>query len=565
MLHIFRRHQKIIWSVIAVVVIITFVFWGSQTGGGSGGRLARPSPGRMNGKVVSYAEFDRQKRAFCLMYYLRQGQMIDRRRMEQQLQAPTWQRLLVSRKVQELGLDVPEENAAEFIRQLPQFQTDKGFDAERYKRFADAILPQQWGMTEEDFVVVVAEQLAIDKLQDIVASTAKVTPLDVRQAYDEANGKLSIAVVEFSATNYTAQVKLTDKEIQDEFEKNKETYRIPERVKVRYLKLSLDDYLAKVQVTDAEIKERYAKEKEVLTDPKTKQAKPLDAVRDDIRKEIARPRAMKMVNEAASQINDAVLPDPRNPTEKKPDLVAVAQQRGLALATTDFFSEKEELKYISAPKFQRAAMTLSADSPYELVPAPDGVYFIQFVARKPSELPAFDAVRPKVIEDLKRMRSQELARKDGREKYVKFKAVIESAAKPKPALDQLATAAGLKAVTPPAFTLSDPPRDLPYGRLVLSACDFLAPGELSEFVDTAVGGLLVQVKQRTPADPKKLADEEKSLRHRLLFGEHFLGYGQPGERDLAFNAWLEAEARNANIEPARQPAEGKGAAQPEEQ
>ena len=75
----------------------------------------------------------------------------------------------------------------------------------------------------------------------------------------------------------------------------------------------------------------------------------------------------------------------------------------------------------------------------------------------------------------------------------------------------------------------------------------------------------MQVKQRTPADPKKLADDEKSLRHRLLFGEHFFGYGQPGERELAFNAWLEAEARNANIEPARQPAEGKGAAQPEEQ
>ena len=104
-----------------------------------------------------------------------------------------------------------------------------------------------------------------------------------------------------------------------------------------------------------------------------------------------------------------------------------------------------------------------------------------------------------------------------------------------------------------------------YRRLVLSACDFLAAGELSDFVDTAAGGLLVQVKQRIPADPKKLADDEKMLRHRLLFGEHYFGYGQPGERDLAFNEWLEAEARSANIEPARQPAEGKGGAQPEEQ
>lgn len=546
-------------AVVAVVIIITFVFWGSQTGGDARDRIARPSPGRMNGKPVPYAEFEQQQSAFCLMYYLRQGQMIDRRRMEQQLQAPTWQRLLVSRKIEKMGIHVPVENAVEFIRQLPVFMGDKGFDRERYQRFVAAILPQ-WGLNEEDFVSIVQGQLAIDKLQDIVASTAKVTPLDVQQAYNEANEQLSIVMVAFNATNYTAQIKLADKEIKEEFEKSKETYRIPERVKVRYLKFSIDDYLPKVKVTDAEIKERYDKEKETFTDPKTKQVKPLAAVSDEIRKEIARPRAMKMVNEAASELNDAVLPDSRNPTKTPPDLATVVKQRGLALATTDFFSEKDELKYISAPKFQRAAMTLSSDSPYELVTAPDGVYLINFVARKASELPAFDAARSKVVEDLTRMRALELARKDGREKYAKFKAAIGSTVKPKPALDQLATAAGLTPLTPPAFTMSEPPRDLPYGRLVLSTCELLAPGELSEFVDTAVGGLVVQVKQRKTADPKKLAAEEKSLRHRLLFGERFFGYGQPGQRDLAFNSWIEIEARNANIEPVRQQG-----AQPEEQ
>jgi hypothetical protein len=557
MLHIFRRHQKVIWAVIAVVVIITFVFWGSQTGSSGPERLARPSPGRINGKPVAYAEFEQQQRAFCLMYYLRQGQMIDRRRMERQLQAPTWQRLLVSRKIEALGIYVPVEDAVTFIQQLPTFQSDKGFDTERYRRFVGGILPQ-WGLDEEEFVSIVRGQLAIDKLQDIIASTAKVTPLDVQQAYNDANEQLSIAVVEFNATNYTAQVQITDKEIKEEFEKSKETYRIPERVKIRYLKFSLDDYMSKVKVTDAEIKERYDKEKETYTDPKTKQVKPLDAVRDEIRKEIARPRAIKMVNEAASEINDAVLPDPRNPTEKKPDLATVVQQRGLALATTDFFSEKDDLKFVTAPKFQKAAMTLSADSPYELVPAPDGAYFLQFVARKASELPALDAARPKVVEDLKRMRSLDLARKDGREKYAKFKAAIDLAGKPKPALDHMAAANSVKSLTPPAFTLSEPPRDLPYARLVLSACEFLAPGELSEFVDTAAGGLIVQVKERKPADPKKLAAEEKTLRHRLLFGERFFGYGQPGQRDIAFNNWLEIEARNANIEPTRQPDMGKG-------
>ena len=60
--------------------------------------------------MVSGAEFGRQMNAVCLMYFLRQGQRIDQRHYEQQLQAPTWQRLLMWHKAQEMGLYVPVEN-----------------------------------------------------------------------------------------------------------------------------------------------------------------------------------------------------------------------------------------------------------------------------------------------------------------------------------------------------------------------------------------------------------------------------------------------------------------------
>lgn len=551
MLVFLRRYQKVILAVTAVVVIITFVFWGSQTGDDSQ-RAQRPSPGRIYGKSVSFNDFMRHYWAVYLGYYLQTGQRPDNdRRVSAQLEQQTWLRMVLERKTEELGLYVPEARAIQHIQQMPAFQDKGRFDPERYKQFIGGLLPSI-RLTEQDLIRIVRQQLAIDQLRDIIASTAKITPLKVRNSYQESGEKLSVAVVVFSATNYAARVKLADKEIQEHFDKHKETYRIPDRVKVRYVKLSVDNFLPKAQVSDAEIKERYDKVKESLVDPKTNKPKPLEAVRDDLRKEIARPRAMNLVRELAEKINDEVLPDPRNPQEKRPDLATVAKQHGLAMADSDFFSESDELPYVSAPNFQRVALSLSSDSPYELVGAPDGVYMLQFVARKPSELPALAAVRAKAVEDLTRQRAMDLCRKDGQEKQEKFKTAITTAGKDKPALEKLAADAGLKAVLPKPFTIEDSPEDLQYVSLVQRACVSLAPGELSDFIQTAEGGLIVQLKQRTPPDEKRLAEQEAEIRRKLLHGERFFGFGRPGERDLAFNTWVEVQARQADIQPARQ-------------
>ncbi|MBM3889659.1 MAG: hypothetical protein FJ388_11110 [Verrucomicrobia bacterium] len=566
MLHIFRRHQKVIFAVLAVVVIITFVFWGAMTGE-EGRRQARMvSPGKMYGKAVAPEDWMNAQRAIALFHYFRTGQIVDFRRSGQEMERAAWLSLLQRHKARALGLHVPQERAVEFIQQLAMFQKEERFEPGLYRRFVKETLPW-FGLDEEDFLEVIREQLAVDQLREVVASTAKVTSLDVRQDYQETNDKLTIAIATFNSSNYVAQVKLTDKDIQEDFEKNKENYRIPDRVKVRYLKLSADAFLPKVEVTGQEIKDRYEKHKAAFTDPKTKAVKPLEAVRADLRREIALPKAMKLATDLADRVREEVLPDPRYPDQKRPDIQTVAKQHGLALADTDFFSAKDELKFASGG-FQKAALSLSPDDPCKTAKGPDCVYVISFVERKPSELPKLEAARTQVAEDLARRRAFDLACKDGQEKRDKFRAALQplvsgsgAPAKPNTTLELLATAAGVKVLTPPAFAASDPPRDLPYARLVVEACQSLAPGELSDFIETAEGGLLVQLKQRAPADTKKLAEQEKTMRERLLRGDQFrmLGFGEPGRRELAINAWINVLAREANIETARAPEQDRQA------
>ncbi|MCX7825489.1 MAG: peptidyl-prolyl cis-trans isomerase [Verrucomicrobiae bacterium] len=531
----------LIAAALVFAVIIAFVFWGPQVG--RGGRLRGQSPGKIQGQPVSLQEFEQARRAVLFLHYLRSGEIADARQASRQLDRLAWLRLVELRQVRRMGLRVPEERVAEFIRELPLFQERGRFSPERYRQFVQATLPLL-RMNEAEFHATIAEQRATDMMRDIVASTAKVTPLEARQVYDQAHQMITVSVVYFSATNYLGRVQLAVGDIEDEFNKNAAAYRIPPRVKVRYIKIAADAFLSTVRVTEEEIAERYERDKAAFTDPKTQVVKPIDAVRDDLRRQIAMARAVRQARELAEKINDEVLSAP------PPDLSAAARRHGLAAAETDFFSERDELKAITAPDFQAAALSLSAENPYEMVPAPDGAYLLQFLASKPSELPPLSAARPQVVENLTRRKAVELARQDGREKHDAWKTALASAATQQ-SLEQLAASAGLKAATPPAFEPAEPPRDLRHVRHILTAALSLAPGELSDLMETPDGALLAQLKQRKPADPARFAAQERELRDGLHYGARFRNATRRGQRDIAVATWLELQSRLANIEPAK--------------
>ncbi|MBM3889660.1 MAG: hypothetical protein FJ388_11115, partial [Verrucomicrobia bacterium] len=288
-------------AAVVFAIIIAFVFWGPQIG--RGGRLRGQSPGKIQGQPVSLNEFEQARRAVVFLYHLRSGEIVDAQGASRQLDRLTWLRLVELRQVRQMGLRVPEERVAEFIRDLPLFQDRGRFSPERYRQFVQATLPLLH-MDEAEFHAAIADQRATDMMRDIVASTAKVTPLEVRQVYDQAHELIAVSVAYFSATNYAGRVQLGESDIQDEFNKNPDAYRIPPRVKVRYIKIAADDFLAKVRVTDEEIHERYERDKAAFTDPKTKAVKPLDAIRDDLRRQIAMSRAVRQAQELAEKIND---------------------------------------------------------------------------------------------------------------------------------------------------------------------------------------------------------------------------------------------------------------------
>lgn len=112
-------------------------------------------------------------------------------------------------------------------------------------------------MSVNEFESLVKEQLLIDKLLSMIENGVTVPMSDLQQAYQEQNTKVKFDYAVLNLDDITKQVKVTDAEARDYFEKNKPRYAaaIPETRKLQYL--VIDTANLPVQVTDADLQKYY--------------------------------------------------------------------------------------------------------------------------------------------------------------------------------------------------------------------------------------------------------------------------------------------------------------------
>src|ERR1051326_8306139 len=133
-----RKNQQLIWTVIAVVVVITFVFWGSMTGSGS--RRQPGSPGTLYGRSISPQEYLDAQRMVHAYFTIFQGQDFTRNDQGRQiLDQQTWLRLIERRKIEQWHITATDDELVKFIQSA--FTENGRFNKEKYTQFLQQRLP----------------------------------------------------------------------------------------------------------------------------------------------------------------------------------------------------------------------------------------------------------------------------------------------------------------------------------------------------------------------------------------------------------------------------------------
>ena len=252
----FLRKRKRSWVVIflLLLVIVVFVLF---YGGKSLNEQAADEVMKINGEIVSRREFTLHFQRVVEQYrQLFKGaltqEMIRDLRLKNQVLDELIQRRLLAQETRRLALETTEEELSEAIARMPEFQVNGRFSKNRYLQVMQASR-----VTPGEFEAERSEQIAVQKLYDLIQDALDVTEEEVRDQYQVKEERVNFSFIRLVPGDFVAQVKLTEEEIKNYYERNKDTLKEPLKVQVEYLNYPFDQFGAQLKISDKEIEEAY--------------------------------------------------------------------------------------------------------------------------------------------------------------------------------------------------------------------------------------------------------------------------------------------------------------------
>ena len=238
-----RFIKIIIWITAIGFVGLIVLDWGADIGGRGGSA----NVGEINGRVVSYQEFD----AFIKQAYQQKREQLGREPDFAGLVQETWDRLVVetlmAEEVQKRGIVVSSSEVDYFNRTQPLeaikghegFQTEGEFDPAKYNQFLDnpATYDDPQALQFIQAVEGTIERfLLTQKLQERVGLAVKVTDAEARESYLEENEQVKVEYAAISAGSIPdSTATVTDAEVSDYYGGHQEDFEQDSAVRFDFL------------------------------------------------------------------------------------------------------------------------------------------------------------------------------------------------------------------------------------------------------------------------------------------------------------------------------------------
>jgi peptidyl-prolyl cis-trans isomerase D len=526
-----RKHGPLILGIIlAVSVGMGLLF--TPSGSLMGGKQQRGGLPTIKGKPVDFAEFQSVRNSVLAGIAMSKGrQPVRTATFEDDLNIEAVQHLLLLRKAKELGIRVTDDEVVRQVQALPiMLNEQKQFDRNNYDHYM--ILLNNLDISATLFEEVIREEIILGHLRSLISSAAEITPAELQLSYNMLQEQTKIDYVELNAADHKDTSTVTDEDARSYYGLNQEKFRTPAMVKVRYAYFTISDARKSVTLADDDISEYYERNKSKYVDA-SGQPKPLTDVKDELKQDLLDLRAERLAGDRATELTVKLVPQPGAPT---PDFTKIAADAGLTTKETDFFDLRSPVSGVGTnQQFNQAAFALGPDLPFsDPVHGKDGYYVLAYVASKPSEIPAFEEVKDRVIDRIHRQRAYDATVKQGRELDAKVKAAVAAAKN----FADTCTSLGLTVKTSEPFTLVGGATNLPYASSIKEVVLGMATNAVSDFMTTANGGIFFHLKQREEPKPLESEQVRRQLEAQLL----------QQNREALFEDWANSVMRAEQVD-----------------
>src|SRR2546422_1696408 len=399
MLRFLRKYSssigvKILYGLLAAL----FILW---MGGGIGGER-RQDVAVVYAQVITHRDLEQATALLTRQYEqllrgradLLRGLNLSGQALDQLIE-----QALLRHEAARLGVNVTDADLLDAITRMPELQQNGRFDRSRL----EAVLRGE--RVPGGFEDAIRQSILKQRLEALVTDGVGVSDGELEERYRFDHEKANLAFVRSAAADLAATITLSDEELQKYLDEHADSYRVPARVRARYVAYRPADFLSQAEVKDDDVAEYYALHKEdKFTEPEQVRARHIlikvaaDAGADA--KAAARKKTEEVLAKVKAGADFAALAK-----ESSQDPGSAAKGGDLGLFPRGRMT----------PTFEEAAFALQAGGVSDVVETPFGFHVIKVEEHRPGGVKPLEAVHDEIADGLKQERSLALARKQAEE------------------------------------------------------------------------------------------------------------------------------------------------------
>lgn len=392
----FVHENKKLVQIVLAVIILPFAFWGIDSynrSGNSADVVAEVNGSKITQKELDNALRQQQERLRQQLGDKFDSAMLDNPGMKRAVIDNLVMQHLLSERAKAAGLFVTDEQIAQVIGGIEDFQVDGKFDRKRY----EAALKSQ-NFSPVGFEARMRDHLFGQQMQDAYSQNG-FAPSSVANNIIRLNEQQRVVSAYFlPAQTFLAQAKVDDAQLKEYYEKNKNEFQVQEQARVEYVRFSLNDLLVKFEISKEDARKYYDEHQNEFGTPEERQASHILIS--------ASATATKAEQDAAKAKAEQLLQQAKKDTAKFAELAKQnSQDTGSAANGGDlgFFGRGMMVK-----PFEDAVFALHAGEISGLVKSDFGYHIIKLFAIKSPRVLPFDEAREGIVSKLRQQKAADM-------------------------------------------------------------------------------------------------------------------------------------------------------------
>lgn len=298
--------------------------------------------------------------------------------------------LLVAQDLQANRFRIGDAQLAHAIQQTPQFQREGTFDPILYETSL-----QRFGYSKVDYERQLRRSSTVQQIISAFSESAFVTEQDIQSTLRLLQQRRDAQYVTVNGARFADGVTIAQREIEQEYEVDKQTYRTDERIRVEYIELSVEALAQNIEPTEEELRQQYEDNVERYRSEEQRRAShiliTLDSEADAEQEEQALETARSLTNEARADADFAELAK-----QHSQDPGSASNGGDLGLIE----------RGVMVPAFEQAVYALAAGEVSDPVRTAFGYHVIKLTELISSEQVPYETAREEILDEERRRQGE---------------------------------------------------------------------------------------------------------------------------------------------------------------